>query len=108
MLNRCIDEPFIFANLIIDNLYRIILDKYKSLNIILSQNSYFFSDNVSYFIFLIIIVLWLFFIIIPFPLNQILMNFTILGRNSTAGPVYTDRPSSQYTSTPEPWKKPPY
>jgi hypothetical protein len=36
------------------------------------------------------------------------MNFTILGRNSAAGPIYTDRPSLQYTPTPESWKKPPY
>ena len=35
------------------------------------------------------------------------MNFTILGRKSTAGQSYTDRPSLQYTSLAEPWKKTP-
>lgn len=32
------------------------------------------------------------------------MNFTIMSRNSVAGTVYTDRPSYQACSVPEPWK----
>ena len=33
------------------------------------------------------------------------MNFTILNRNSTAGPIYTDRPSFRESQVGEHWRK---
>ena len=34
------------------------------------------------------------------------MNFTLINRNSNAGPIYTDRPSYSHVPHPESWKKP--